>query len=185
MRFLAAVLLLLAPAVPAFAATASAPSANYDVEVLVFAIDAPELEGAELWTRAQQPIDTADAALPANRAPSADFSRIATALQSDGHFRILLEKHWKQIGDTRSNVPAVHLASADNEINGIFRFYLSRFLHVELNIMFQPPSADTGSGTDATPDYVINEQRRIRSSELTYFDHPKFGVIVRVSPLPA
>lgn len=179
MRFLVAVLLLLGTALPVFGATTSTPSANYDVEVLVFSIQAPDLEGSELWTHAD-PIDTSNAVLPPNLPPSADFSRIASALQGDAHYRILLEKHWKQVGDTKSNVPPVRLVTTDNEINGTLQFYLSRFLHVELDLMYQPQSTDPGA--DVAPDYVINEQRRVRGDELTYFDHPKFGVIVRVSP---
>lgn len=33
--------------------------------------------------------------------------------------------------------------------------------------------------------YRLVEQRRVRTEELHYFDHPKFGVIVQVRPIPA
>jgi len=29
----------------------------------------------------------------------------------------------------------------------------------------------------------MNEQRRIKSLELNYFDHPRFGVLARVVPV--
>src|SRR5690606_21227136 len=32
--------------------------------------------------------------------------------------------------------------------------------------------------------YRLVEQRRVRTEELHYFDHPKFGVIVTVRPIP-
>jgi hypothetical protein len=93
---------------------------------------------------------------------------------------VLLTRHWVQNADTKSNVPPMRLAAGENEIAGSLRFYLSRFLHVELNVMYQPLPAAIG---DAAPlDYVIREQRRVRANELSYFDHPRFGVIVRVSP---
>lgn len=43
-----------------------------------------------------------------------------------------------------------------------------------------------GSGTVAgTTGYMqLNEQRRLRSEELHYLDHPKFGVLVRIDPVP-
>lgn len=184
MRFFSVVLLLLGGGVlPAFGAapnTSNGPSANYDIEILVFSIQATEFEGSELWTRSDQPIDTSDAVAPRNLRPTVEFSKIAGSLMAGGRYRILLEEHWVQSADTRSSVPPVLLASADNEVNGTLRFYLSRYLHVELNVMYAPPAAIGGG--DA-PDYVIREQRRVRASELTYFDHPKFGVIVKVTPV--
>jgi Peptidoglycan-binding protein, CsiV len=185
MRFLTVILLSLGVALPAFSATPSTPTtpaANYDIEILVFSIQAPEFEGSELWTRSDQPIDTTKAVAPRNLPPTVEFSKIANSLMAGGRYRILLEEHWVQSADTRSSVPPMLLANADNEINGTLRFYLSRYLHVELNVMYAPPAAIGGG--DA-PDYVIREQRRVRASELTYFDHPKFGVIVKVTPVPA
>lgn len=180
MRLLAKAWCLLAVVVlPTYGATTNAPSSKYDIEVLVFAVQAPEFEGGELWTRVEQSIDTSEAVLPKELSPSTDFTNIATKLTADGHYRILLEKHWTEVGDTKSSVPPVLLSSGSREINGTLRFYLSRFLHVELNLMFEPQSSLTGA--DIAPDYVIREQRRVRNKELTYFDHPKFGAIVRVS----
>jgi len=34
-----------------------------------------------------------------------------------------------------------------------------------------------------TPAYRLTEARRVKSSETYYFDHPKFGALVRVSPV--
>jgi Peptidoglycan-binding protein, CsiV len=183
MRFLTVVLLLLGGALPAFGATPSTPptpSANYDIEILVFSIQVPEFEGSELWTHSDQPIDTTDAVAPRNLPPTVEFSKIVTSLMADGRYRILLDEHWVQSADTRSSVPPMLIASANSEISGTLRFYLSRYLHVELNLMYAPPSA---IGAGDPPDYVIREQRRVRANELTYFDHPKFGVIVKVTPI--
>lgn len=182
MRFtFPALILLVSAMVPAFGATTNAPASKYDIEVLVFAIQVPRFEGGELWTRAEQPIDTGDAVFPRELRPSADFNRIADALNGDERFHVLLEKHWTEIGDTKSNVPPVLLTTGNNEVNGIMRFYLSRFLHVELNLRYEPDPSLIGAVT--APDFTIHEQRRVRANEMTYFDHPKFGVIVRISPL--
>jgi hypothetical protein len=40
-------------------------------------------------------------------------------------------------------------------------------------------------GTAARSAYRLSERRRIRSGELHYFDHPRFGVIARVTPYQA
>jgi hypothetical protein len=187
MRLLIVAALLLGYSiVPAFGATKNAPnanrdSANYDIEILVFAIQAPEFEGSELWTRTEVPLDPSDAVPPRDLPPSVQFSDIALALLAGGRYRILLEKHWIQSADTKSNVPPILLATGGNELVGTLQFYLSRFLHVELDVMFMPLAAIDAS---VAPGYVIREQRRVKSNEFSYFDHPKFGVIVRVSPVP-
>jgi len=184
MRSLLVVLLLIAGTVaPATGATPTTASTHYDVELLVFAIQAPEFEGSELWTRSEQPLDLSNAVPPQDLLPSLDFSKFATALVADGRYRLLLARHWVQNADTKSNVPPMLLATGENELAGTLRFYLSRFLHVELNVTFQPQPAVVG-GT-IPPDFFIREQRRVRSNELSYFDHPRFAVIVRVSPAPA
>jgi len=173
--------LLLAATFPLFAA--SPVATNYDVEVLAFAIQAPEFEGSELWTRTEQPLDTSSAVSPPEQPPSPDFSNFAATLAADGRYRILMTRHWFQATDTRSAVSPTLLTSTQNELIGTLRFYLSKYPHVELSAMFQPSPSTIG---DAAPvDYVIREQRRVRNGELSYFDHPRFGIIVRVTPIPA
>lgn len=181
MRRLTVVLLAWLGVVPAFGQAPSAPSANYEVEVLVFEMRLPELEGSELWTRIEQPVDTTTAVVPEEMPPTSDFAAAAETLRRDGRFRVLLQKRWVQTADAKSNVPAMHLATSDRELDGTLKFYLSRFLHVELNVLFQPQTAVIGG--EAMPSYVINEQRRVKSNEINYFDHPKFGVLVRVTPV--
>jgi hypothetical protein len=168
---------------PAYGATPAPASTHYDIELLVFAIQAPEFEGSELWTRTELPLDLNNAVPPQNLLPSPDFSKFSAALLADGRYRILMAKHWVQNADTKSNVPPMLLAAGDNRLAGTLQFYLSRYPHVELNMMFQPQPLVIGG--DVPPDYVIREQRRVRNGELTYFDHPRFGAIVRVSPVPA
>jgi hypothetical protein len=51
-----------------------------------------------------------------------------------------------------------------------------------------PPGAVAPVATDntnytATQTVVLQEQRRLRSGELHYFDHPRFGLIVLVTPV--
>jgi hypothetical protein len=43
----------------------------------------------------------------------------------------------------------------------------------------------SGASGNETVVYRLNESRRIKVSETHYFDHPKFGALVRVSPARA
>jgi hypothetical protein len=76
---------------------------------------------------------------------------------------------------------------------GSVRVHLSRFLHITLDLTYQ---AASGSGTATSgadgleeivlaPQYRLQATRSARSNELHYFDHPAFGVLVRVTPVPA
>jgi len=75
---------------------------------------------------------------------------------------------------------------------GTVRVHLSRFLHITLDLTYQAPSAAApGPGTSdglaeivVAPQYRLTATRSARSNELHYFDHPAFGVLVRVTPVP-
>lgn len=84
-------------------------------------------------------------------------------------------------------------------LNGSLRLYLSRYLHLVVDLQLDAPEAresmDAQSsygdyrslneyGDVGEPDPVrfrISENRILRSGELRYFDHPKFGVLARVT----
>ena len=74
---------------------------------------------------------------------------------------------------------------------GTVRVYLSRFLHVNLDLTLQDgapgalPTSDTElNELSLAPRYRLVTQRQVRSGELHYFDHPAFGVLVRITPVP-
>jgi hypothetical protein len=66
-------------------------------------------------------------------------------------------------------------------------------LHLTLDLTYQAtapvtPSQSAGDGLDEialAPQYRLRATRSARSNELHYFDHPAFGVLVRVTPVPA
>lgn len=76
---------------------------------------------------------------------------------------------------------------------GTVRVHLSRFLHITLDLTYQgaPDPTPAFGASDRldelvlAPRYRITATRSARSGELHYFDHPAFGVLVRVTPLPA
>lgn len=78
---------------------------------------------------------------------------------------------------------------------GTVRVHLSRFLHITLDLTYQAKgsaapaaTATAGDGLDEivlAPQFRLQATRSARSNELHYFDHPAFGVLVRVTPVPA
>jgi hypothetical protein len=76
--------------------------------------------------------------------------------------------------------------------SGTIRVHLSRFLHITLDLTYRAeagltPALATNDGLEEVvlaPRYHLAATRNARSGELHYFDHPAFGVLVRVTPVP-
>lgn len=77
--------------------------------------------------------------------------------------------------------------------SGTIRVHLgARYLHITLDLTYQADAAATpalaandGLGELVlAPRYHLATTRNARSGELHYFDHPAFGVLVRITPIP-
>jgi len=69
------------------------------------------------------------------------------------------------------------------EIDGTLRLYRARYLHLDLDLRYRPDSPPPGL-TQQVEVFRLTESRRVRSRKLHYFDHPLFGVLALVTPLP-
>jgi hypothetical protein len=105
----------------------------------------------------------------------------------------LLHTGWVQAGLPEDQAPVFDLATLGSlNPRGTVRLYLSRFLHVNLDLTYQgtavAANAAQPTGLDEfafAPRYKLETERNVRSGELHYFDHPAFGVLVKVTPVPA
>lgn len=119
--------------------------------------------------------------------------------QSRG-YEPLLHVAWEQPGydpETTQALDLARLADMPERLRGEARFYRSRFLHLALDLELLSdlagaapalPPADAGFGGDAVqalaPDvFRLSESRKLKSDELHYFDHPRYGVVARVTAL--
>ena len=153
-----------------------------DVDVLNLATD--KIGGFE-WSAVQ----TANgvALLSSNLNTSAHIITAAEMLAAHSDYEILMHKKWVQNAEAKSTSKLLQIASgpqADTQLDGAIRFYVSRFFHLDvdiglkdLNVAF-PATDDSG---EAAQVYQILEDRRIKTEDINYFDHPKFGVLVQVN----
>ena len=181
-HLIAVIALSLAVTAQAAAPTAGSPSL-YNVEVLVFENRMPTLEGGELWSQDKVrplPDEATSADLPGMPEDSeSPISKVAEQISQDGNYRLLLHGYWQQTAEAKSDTKPMRLATTDGTLDGLFRFYLSRFLHVDLDMQLRQP----GATADATPLVLrLREHRRIRTQDVHYFDHPRFGMLVRITP---
>lgn len=184
------ILLITAPITALHAAPVT--TNTYEIEVVVFENRLSDLEGSELWRREREkPAGTEkDESVSAGEKPSEDsaLSAATTALEKSGRHHVLAHLRWQQSAEAKSVSKPVKISNVEGGLDGSLRFYLSRFLVLELNLALrEAQSGGVFSGAlekDATV-YRLNEPRRIKVSETHYFDHPKFGALVRVSPVKA
>lgn len=107
-------------------------------------------------------------------------------------YRPLVHGGWLQQGLPESQAAPfdlIHLGASNPR--GTIKLHLSRFLHVTVDLDYwgagvtpnRPPSDPSVLGEiSTTPRYPLRAQRRLRSGELHYIDHPMFGVLVLVTP---
>jgi hypothetical protein len=185
-------LILILASAPGLLVYAAAPSTNfYEIEVVVFENRIPDLEGDEHWARDPGKSAGTDMneSVSAGEKPAADsaLSATAAALESSGRHHVLAHLRWQQSAEAKSVSKPVKVMSADGALEGALRFYSSRFLLLDVNLTLrEAASGGMSAGTgQITPAYRLTEARRVKSSETYYFDHPKFGALVRVSPVKA
>ncbi len=94
--------------------------------------------------------------------------------------------------------PAAETATTPG-VEGTIRLYLRRYLHLEADLLYENeelsaqigvPQAVVGNPeTSPFPArevpvsrFRLKQQRRLRSGEIHYLDHPLFGLIVKVTP---
>ena len=138
-----------------------------------------------------------------------ELAGVARQLDRSGRYRTLLLTGWRQPGFGPRRAIPVQVRSDDGgggllaagaglfggvdsanqrpSIEGIVRVHRSRFLHVLVDLLYSRPEPATQT-TEAvavgfTPSlFRLTESRRMRSRELHYYDHPLFGVLVKITP---
>lgn len=163
-----------------FAVEATARAAEdkqYVVEVVVFEQRNPSLSEDELWNAAPLNSDLAQAQTPEDGlAPDTKLAGDLANLAKDANYRVLAVRHWTQAGGERKDTKPMRIQAGD--LDGTVQFYVSRFLHTDVDL-----SLAGGSNANGPVRYSLNEQRRLKSLETNYFDHPKFGMLLRVTPV--
>lgn len=174
-------------------ATVAAASQLYDVEIIIFTHNTRSDQG-EVW---QQP-DAATARAPGefrqNRftglsSSSYRLKPVRYSLQQGGEYTVIYHRAWRQLAYSPSRAVDYRVnALADdkrNSVEGSVRLVRGRYLHLDMNLLLkevatQPPGHYT-DGPVAMPAYRLTEKRRIKTSDLHYFDHPRFGVLALVT----
>jgi hypothetical protein len=131
------------------------------------------------------------------------MQKVVEQLELLDAYHPILHVAWTQPGyppnDTVA-LPVPAFAAAPPDLDGSFTLYLSRYLHLVVDLALTAP-ASAAEYTDeygavrefeyALPPldgpvrYRIQEDRIVKDGEIRYFDHPKFGVVAKVQRVEA
>ncbi len=122
--------------------------------------------------------------LPASRYK---LSGVSKFLMQSGSYRLLDHLAWQQPELVGKKARQVHIADdPPARFEGSVHLRGGHLLHLGMDIVYflQPLTQHNGeSGFEPRPYAHMREVRRIKLNELHYFDHPLFGVIMRVTRL--
>jgi hypothetical protein len=130
---------------------------------------------------------------------------IASKLEKLDVYRPVMHFAWTQVTRPEEETQPIELralAEPAEGLDGSFTLYLSRYLHLVVDLSLEPNAAQTDPvaidetvsvyGDSRASDsyegllpaplrFRISEDRIFKSGDLRYFDHPKFGVLAKVS----
>ena len=130
---------------------------------------------------------------------------LAVRLERLDVYRPLMHFAWTQVTRPEEETQPIELralAEPPEGLDGSFTLYLSRYLHLVVDLSLEQHSAvvdpiaidepvsvyrdsrDTRGFDDMQPSparFSISEDRIFKSGDLRYFDHPKFGVLAKIT----
>jgi hypothetical protein len=183
-------------------ALGEADARQFDIEVVIFAhINA--YDGGEHWPRESRrefppggwesrPLPepgVADMDWQALPGSGSQLAGVTAALRRSDSYRPLVHLYWRQGLVDPARTRAIDIASlagtldsgAVPRVEGTLRLSVARYLHLETDIRLV--DGEAGQFMDeALPSYRMRQSRRMRSGELHYLDHPRFGLIALITP---
>lgn len=152
----------------------------YQIELIIFSQAMPNTEAFE-QTASQINWPSVLTELSAYKKPdNTTLTDRYAALLKDPAYQPILHVAWVQLVGGRELSAPVHIQSADSKLNGYLQMQQNQGLQMTVDLEL---ASNAGDDFSKTVVYRLNEKRPIKLNEVYYLDHPKFGVIVKVSPL--
>ena len=178
-------------------APAGAGATVYNIEIIVFRA-AAALGGAETWSaEAGAPNIIAGDESTSGSAQVGHFvallppsgwqlTELENRLRASGTYVPVAHAAWSQTASswgTRAGFTVQRLGLNVQGLTGTVFLERGQFLHLGMSLTYAMPSPPPGLGAAPDTPFALNESRRVRFYERSYFDHPAFGVIALVTPL--
>jgi len=120
--------------------------------------------------------------------PEAQFqlTEIENRLRASAGYAPLAHVAWSQTASawgTRAGFSLQRLGIDVPGMTGTVVLERGQYLHLGMTLAYAPANSPVGLGAGPGTTFTLNEGRRVRFNERTYFDHPAFGVIALVTPV--
>lgn len=120
--------------------------------------------------------------LPASQHQLTD---VTAKLRASGRYLPVAHVAWSQTPSawgSRAGFSLQRLGVDVPGLTGLVYLERGRFLHLGMALDYAMPEPPAGLGAEPGTTFSLNELRRVRFREHTYYDHPAFGVIAVVTP---
>lgn len=148
----------------------------YKIELMIFTQD---MSNTEVFEQTESNI-----AWPRNTVRRSSFKKVGyqqmnltasyAKLARSNHYHPLKHVAWIQSVKQNQLGSAVQIGNTGGNINGFFRIQRGNLLHMIADIEYSP---------DSNTIYRLKEKRRFKLNDTHYLDHPRFGMLVRISLL--
>lgn len=117
---------------------------------------------------------------------------VAQRLNRSSQYRVHYHNSWLQPIQVKHRAKSINIQSSNDMIAGNVRLYKGTYLHAELDVWLKQNTGLVNSWSDASPNGNdisaprnpnLNESRRIRSKKIYFFDHPKMGGLLKLTPV--
>ncbi len=158
---------------------ASADEKLYTIELIIFTQDMPnseifdQVESKIVWPERVAEISDYPAAKAKNISLLSSYKKIARSSQ----YQPLMHIAWTQSVKSNRFSKAVRITNSEGTIDGYFRMQRGHYVHMSADIEYSP------GDYEESIIYRLNEKRRFKLNETHYLDHPKFGILARISPI--
>ncbi|MGZ5051222.1 MAG: CsiV family protein [Methylobacter sp.] len=155
-----------------FSGLAYAETGSYQIELIVFSQTSPNTESFEQTT--------SQIIWPPGLVELSNYKQPEHTTLDDSYAVLSQNSSYKPIAHVAwiqpdSGAP-LHIQSADGKLNGYLQMQREQNLQLTVDLELGPYRGKTSI-------YRLNEKRHVKPNELYYLDHPKFGIIVKASPL--
>jgi len=147
---------------------------RFNVEAIVFKQDASTSELFQQYVT-QLPEVTRYAN---TRSGKKSLYGLYNRLKKSGKYRPFYYQAWVLgVSSGRISRP-IDIYEAGHKLRGLLKLQRGELLHVLADVEYAPSESLEEDGVI----YHIKEKRRVLLNEVHYLDHPKFGMIIKVSP---
>lgn len=133
---------------------------------------------------------------------NAHLAKDLEKIKNNSNFNVIISKRWRQTGLDRDQSFNISLDSRTDQtlkdtsstidqppesveltsyITGGVKLIMSRYLHFNVNLQYFRPQMNE-SGVYEYKSFPVVSERRMKSKEVHYIDHPMVGIIILATP---